>query len=173
MTSSMRRDRSYVPIAALAVALAGAGLTACNRADKPAVAAAPNPCAAFAPTQTPVMPMATGSTQTEIDCSAWQAFIALNWKADPNPARNGYPDPAAQWASFGTPGDISPKVWESYFEASAVFGSAPLKGQWQAKRPAMKTLSRISKLGDTDLSDVTQAGGGHHWLTSQRGEITY
>ncbi len=161
------------------VALAAAGLAACNKAPAPgnAVASAspaPDVCGQLAPTQTPALPSAIGQNQTEVDCAAWGAFIALNWKADP--ANPGHPDPAAQWASFGTPGDMTPTVWESYLEASAVFGGgangAPLKGMWQAKRPA-KQLFRTSKFGDMDLTDITQAGSGDHWLTSQSGQITY
>jgi hypothetical protein len=37
----------------------------------------------------------------------------------------------------------------------------------------VKSLTRTSKFGDLDLTDITQAGSGHHWLTNQRGEITY
>src|SRR5262249_25558047 len=129
------------------------------------------PCS-NAPTQSSALPMDPGSDPATVDCSAWQAFIALNWKADP--ANPGHPDPTAQWASFGTPGDMSPVVWESYLEASSVFGGngAPLKGMWQAKRPAVKSLTRTSKFGDLDLSAITQAGGDY-WLTNQRGDITY
>lgn len=136
-------------------------------------AAAPaNPCGNFAPNETSAIPMNIGQNQTEIDCAAWQAFIALNWKADPN--KPGFPDPSATWASFGTPKDVSPTVWESYLEASAVFGNgAPLQGLWQRKRPAIKSLVRTSKFGDLDLSDIVQAGSGDHWLTSQRGDVTY
>lgn len=162
--------------AALALALTLPGLAACE--DKAssgtkaqAQAAAANPCGTFAPDKTSKLPLSVGGNQTEIDCTAWQAFIALNWQADPN--RHGYPNTSAAWASFGAPGDMSPKVWESYYEAAAVFdGGAALTGKWQAKRPAVKPLSRISKLGATDLTDITQAGG-NHWLTNQRGEVTY
>ncbi len=133
-----------------------------------------NPCGTFGPTQTSTLPMDVGTDNLQINCSAWQAFIALNWKGDP--ANPGQPDPNAAWASFGTPGDMSPKVWETYLEASAVFGDtggAPLKGMWQRKRPGTKSLFRTSKFGATDLTSIDQAGSGHHWLTSQRGEITY
>ena len=164
-----------------AAALALSWLAACQPGASPGnesgnaagpQAAVANPCGSFAPTQTSTLPSQIGIDQVQVDCSAWQTFIALNWKADP--AKRGYPDPASQWASFGTPGDTSPTVWESYWEASAVFGSAtPLVGQWQTKLPAVKSLVRTSKFGSLDLTDIDQAGGGHHWLTSQRGEITY
>jgi hypothetical protein len=37
----------------------------------------------------------------------------------------------------------------------------------------VRTLARTSKFGTLDLSDIDQAGTGHHWLTSQRGDVTY
>lgn len=178
MTLHPRRRIHHLAIIALTLggsALAGCkpGTTAGNGAAPQATASIASPCGQLAPTQTPVLPGTPGSNQAEIDCTAWQAFIALNWKADP--AKPGFPDPAATWASFGTPGDQSQTVWESYLEASAVFGGdgKTLKGMWQAKRPAVKRLSRISKLNTLDLSDITQAGGGNHWLTNQHGDITY
>ena len=152
------------------VALAGTlALSACKK-DKPAVVAVANPCTVGPATLDPAMPNSFDHSEAGLDCFAWQSFVALNWKADP--ANPGYPDPKATAATFGMPTDQSPKVWETYLEAASVFGSG-LKGQWQVKRPAVKKLSRITKTGNVDLSDITQAGGGHHWLTNQRGEITY
>lgn len=175
MTISLSKLFGRRNTAALALALSLPGLAACqedassgNKAG--AQAAVANPCGTFAPTQKPTLPGDFGTDQTQVDCVAWQSFIALNWKADP--AKPGYPDPAAQWASFGTPKDTSPTVWESYLEAGAVFGST-LKGQWQAKRPAVKSLRRMSKFGDLDLTSIVQAGSGNHWLTNQRGDLTY
>jgi hypothetical protein len=161
----------------LGLSLAMTGLAGCKPGGSSGNAVAvqtpaPNPCSTFAPTETPVLPVNPGGSQTEVDCAAWGAFIALNWRADP--AKPGFPDPAASWDSFGTPRDTRPTVWESYLEAANVFGDkAPLKGLWQAKRPTIKPLSRISKLGSLDLSDIAQAGGGAHWLTNQRGDVTY
>lgn len=153
------------------------GLGGCERPAGPAqqeaggkggaqAAEAPCPGAALASP----MPRGAAGTEAGVDCFAWQTFLALNWRADPN--KPGYPDPAAAPDSFGTPGDTSPAVWETYLEAAQVFGPR-LQGSWQARRPAVKPLSRTSKFGRADLTDITQAGSGHHWLTSQRGEITY
>lgn len=134
-------------------------------------AAAPaDPCSG-AINQGSKLPGGPGNSQLTVDCSAWQAFIALNWKGDAS--KPGFPDPSATWASFGTPGDQSPTVWETYLEASAVFNGPPLKGLWQRKRPAVKSLVRTSKFGNIDLRDIVQAGSGDHWLTNQRGDITY
>lgn len=156
------------------IGLAGAlALGACkpdaagNNSSVPVVA---NPCTIGPAALSATMPVTIARSQVGMDCFAWQSFVALNWKADP--LKPGYPDPKATAADFGMPKDESPKVWETYLEAASVFGSG-LKGQWQAKRPAVKILTRISKTGDLDLSDITQAGGGHHWLTNQRGDITY
>lgn len=176
MTSSLSKLFGGSGTAALALALAACnGPSTGNEAGGNAAGAqtaVANPCGNFAPSKTSTLPVQTGTSQIELDCSAWQAFIALNWKADP--AKRGYPDGSAQWASFGTPGDTSPTVWESYWEASSVFSSTtPLVGRWQTKMPGVKSLVRTSKFGSLDLKDIDQAGSGHHWLTSQRGEITY
>ncbi|RYD54046.1 MAG: hypothetical protein EOP60_08750 [Sphingomonadales bacterium] len=155
--------------ALLALGLAALGLGACT--TKPAQQAATpvaNPCGADATALSSKLPATVGTTESAVDCFAWASFVALNWQADP--ARPGYPDPAAGPANFGI--GTSPAVWETYMEAANVFGPV-LKGQWLDKRPAVKQLTRTSKFGPLDLSDITQAGGGNHWLTSQRGDITY
>ncbi|WP_353205101.1 hypothetical protein, partial [Sphingomonas sp.] len=130
-----------------------------------------NPCTAGPKTLESKLSSSPGRDDTSVYCFAWQEFVALNWQADPT--KPGNPNPKALPASFGTPGDTSPKVWESYMEASAVFTATPMKGIWQAKRPASKVLSRTSKFGAADLSDIYQAGSGHHWLTNARGDLTY
>ena len=130
-----------------------------------------NPCTAGPKTLESTLVSSPARDDTSVYCFAWQEFVALNWQADP--ANPGYPNPKALPASFGTPGDTSPKVWESYMEASAVFTATPMKGTWQARRPASKVLSRTSKFGAADLSDIYQAGSGHHWLTNARGDLTY
>ena len=122
-----------------------------------------------APTLSYTVSMNTGASQADIDCFAWQAFLALNWTADPN--NPGYPDKSVTASAFGTPGDTKPAVWETYAEATAVFGKS--LGAWTTKRPAMLTLSRLSKFGPLDLSDIVQAGKGDHWVTNQRGDLTF
>lgn len=175
--------RSGRGAAVLALALALPGLAGCERAPSPGnetagKAAAPqsavaNPCGPYAPVLAAQrLPEQTGTNDLEQHCTAWLTFIQLNWKADP--AKPGYPDGSATPASFGTPGDMSPKVWESYVEAGSVFsGDAPLESLWQAKRPGVKLLHRTSKFGAIDLTSITQAGSGAHWLTNQRGDLTY
>ena len=158
----------------------GMGLSGCQKSvtgnTAPATVAAAatpvaNPCTQGPSTLNSVLPAGPASNDPSVDCFAWQEFVALNWRSDP--ANPGYPDPNALPASFGTPGDMTPKVWEQYFEASAVFTATPMKGTWRDKRPALKVLSRTSKFGASDLSDIYQAGSGHHWLTNARGDLTY
>jgi hypothetical protein len=175
----MTIDTTRIGLSTLALASAGlalaVGLSACKpKPGNGSVAAtgtpATNPCTIGSAALSPVLPQQSAATEVGMDCFAWQSFIALNWQADPN--NPGYPDPRATAATFGMPTDQTPKVWESYLEAGTVFGNG-LKGQWKAKRPATKSLTRTSKFGALDMSDITQAGSGHHWLTSQRGDITY
>lgn len=161
--------------ACLAFALAALGLSGCNGPAPETAQATPapvaDPCTSGGPAKSSQLPPNIGTGQLQVDCDAWQMFIALNWRADPNSP--GHPDPGAQWATFGTAGDTSATVWESYLEASAVFGGGSLEGLWQRKRPATLSLARTSKFGDLDLSSIVQAGSGSHWLTNQRGEVTY
>ncbi len=151
-----------------------------NLSTKPLIAATaiPNPCAVYGVQNVvlqPILPtqFSPSSNQLGADCMAWQTFIALAWAADPN--QPGSPDPNALPSSFGTPGTGTPKVWESYFEASTVF-NPPTPGllRWNAARPSIKQLSRTSKQGATDLSlsNIGQAGDGK-WLTSQRGGLAF
>src|SRR3954463_16242789 len=85
--------------AALALALSLPGLAACQQkagsGEKVgAQAAAANPCGNYAPVLAARIPEQTGQNQVENDCAAWQAFFALNWRADP--AQPGRPDPNAK-----------------------------------------------------------------------------
>lgn len=162
---------SWTALAAATILSSCAATTSAPGGDQTSLAAAPiNPCGAAAATLNPTIPQAAGSNELGINCFAWQSFVALNWRADP--ARPGYPDPAAGPGQFGLPSNATPTVWETYLEASRVF-AGPLQGRWQSRRPAVKRLVRTSKFHTLDLSDITQAGSGQHWLTSQRGEITY
>jgi hypothetical protein len=165
---------------ALALVLAVAVMVTGER--PPALAAAQaqsSPCNVFGVqpvSLTPTLPtsFASATAQLGADCMAWQSFISLNWAADPN--NPGQPDPSVPASAFGAPGDTTPKVWETYLEASAVFNASrtTAKTLWAAKRPAIKSLVRVSKQGATDLSlsGIKQAGDGK-WLTSQSGQLTY
>ncbi|RYY25116.1 MAG: hypothetical protein EOP62_14865 [Sphingomonadales bacterium] len=165
----MTRAFRIIP-AVLGLTATSLALSACDTKQTQTAATAPvtNPCGTSYAGLSPTLPMAPGGNETQLDCFAWGSFVALNWQADPT--KPGYPDPATGPTAFGT--GTTPLVWETYKEAADVFGPV-LKGTWLDKRPALKVLTRTSKTGDLDMSDITQAGGGHHWLTNQRGDITY
>ncbi len=131
-------------------------------------------------------------SQANFNNLAWQQFIALNWAADPK--HPGQPDLSVPPAKFGTPGDTSPTVWESFKESSEVFranGQAP--GPWTAKRtlpakfPAsvnalsatsplgVKGLFALSKFDGAGVQRIVGLDGIHeadgHWLVSQSGYL--
>jgi hypothetical protein len=136
-----------------------------------------NPCQGLGVTQvslTPVIPLNFSPVTQQIgaDCLAWQEFIYLNWQADPN--NPGNPDKNAPPSAFGTPGDTTNTVWQSYLNAQTVFNPTPNAVlAWNAPRPATLSLARTSKVGATSIqvNDIAEASGG--WLTSQRGGLTY
>jgi len=145
----------------------------------PVVAQVTNPCAQVTPVslQAPpnlVMPRDfVVPSQTNANCMAWQEFLYLNWGADP--ANPGTPNPNLTVADFGRPGDLGNTVWESFLSASQVFDGAGGKAvAWKAKRPAVKDLTRRSKLGDAvvDLGAIQQAGSDS-WLTDQNGNLVF
>jgi hypothetical protein len=157
--------RRAVAVMALVAAMGGLGF-----ATRPA--AAQSPCPATSPIQlTPVMPSIFLSSGVQIgaDCLAWQEFIYLNWQA--NPTARGYPNPNAPPTTFGTAGDVTPKVWESYDEAGAVF-ALPDSAAARAGAPGLKPLFHLSELGDVELRSIGQAGNGK-WITTQSGGLTY
>ena len=115
------------------------------------------------------------------DCQMWQAFIYLNWPAQPG--QRGVPNPGA---TFGAPGTT---VWETYKTVEQVFlanGKNP--GPWAQAAPlaavpnssaaqvasgSLRALTRESKISrqvlatvaaaDVDpaiLQQITQVGGG-------------
>lgn len=141
---------------------------------------AQNACSGFGippVTLTPTLPIpfVSGMQQQGADCLAWQQFIYLNWQADPN--KPGYPNPNAAPSSFGTAGDTTPTVWESYADPAVVFNpqSNALR-LFAAARTPIKTLVRTGKLGPTSITlggpnGFEEASGG--WLTNQRGTLTY
>jgi hypothetical protein len=149
------------------------GVVCClGLAARSAAAQTQSPCPATSTIQPlPIMPSIFLSSGAQIgaDCLAWQEFIYLNWQA--NPTQRGYPDPSAQPTTFGTPGDVSPKVWESYDEAGAVFA---LPGSVAAKAgaPGLKPLFHLSELEDIELRSIGQAGNGK-WITTQSGGLAY
>jgi len=168
-------EKNYFARVGFCFALSTAmGLGGCNRGEpsgqpgdvhNASASTGGSPCPkGAAPQLTPTMPIAAGNSTSpgaaaDVDCFAWQSFIALNW-----PTGTG-----VTVKDFGKPGDISPTVWETYREAAEVFGD----GSSATQAGGVKQLSRTSKFGTIDLSDIFQAGSGNHWLTSQRGDVTH
>lgn len=147
------------------------------------------------PTLTPTLPAdALLTEQPEVNCFAWQEFVALNWKASPR--RSGQPDTSVGADRFGAPGADSSVVWETYKEASEVFprgGAVPApwdaaqavpadcstRGLLARARSGVKVLATTSKFaeelaGRDVLDEVNQAGvQPPAWLTSQSGRNVY
>ena len=118
------------------------------------------------------------TSQANADCVAWQEFLYLNWAA--NPTVPGQPDPNATVADFGKSGSTAATVWESFLEASQVFAPSNTAAQgersaaWFSRRPPVKQLRRLSKLGAATISlgSVRQAGSDG-WLTDQAGNLVF
>ncbi|MDJ0796851.1 MAG: hypothetical protein QNJ51_08425 [Calothrix sp. MO_167.B12] len=134
--------------------------------------------------------------QSAVNCMAWQTFIALNWKADPeNP---GQPDMSATASEFGTPpettNNINPVVWETYKEASEVI-DPNIVANWKSPQAlpksfrlfknatnltptsnfGFKVLSATSKFTDGPdfvLGETIQAFTSS-WLTAQNQSLTF
>ena len=105
-------------------------------------------------------PDPNGCCQPCFDCYGWQLFIALNW-----PAKSaGEPDPGQP---FGTPGDYSSVVWQTYKDALDVFGDTQPTGCGVNKPPQLQLNSAV--LIDTLLEADLQSD--HNWLTDQDGEV--
>lgn len=160
---------------------------------------AQKPAAAFGclapPTITPTLPAdALLTEQPEVNCFAWQEFVALNWRASKDQA--GVPDPTAGPDTFGAPGAQAPVVWSTYKEASELFprgGAVPAPWNESQATPSecsgaalaksanagVKVLAATSKftddLADRDvLDEINQAGiEPPAWLTDQKGRNVY
>ncbi|MBD2411895.1 hypothetical protein FACHB389_28670 [Nostoc calcicola FACHB-389] len=139
------------------------------------------------PTQIPAF------SQSPVNCMAWQTFIALNWKA--NPQNPGQPDLTATAEQFGDPADSTdPVVWESYKDVSDVFRPNPVKS-WKSPQLlpesfrqfkniadltptsnfGFKPLTATSKFADGPdfiLDETTQAFT-NSWLTAQNQSLTF
>jgi hypothetical protein len=100
------------------------------------------------------------------DCYAWQLFIDMNWPASSTVA--GEPNPAAK---FGTPGDMSPLVWETYmntddlFEYPAGDPTPPLWGQGSSQKDLSATTA-VDHLSATVQADFS-------WLTDVDSNLVY
>ncbi len=149
----------------------------------------PYNCGAFCnpPTVTYELPQdaCSLSQQTTLNCFAWSTFLALNWKCS---AARGIADSTATAASYGTPGDYSPTVWESFLSLEEVFtdhGPTPWNGRNMKKGGFVKKMHMLSKIENTlqkvnkrvlkaansDVQELFQAHGT--WLTDQAGNLVW
>lgn len=135
--------------------------TGSNEASAAALAAQPTTsgCAA-PPTLSYTIPsdIAGANSQANVNCLAWQDFIALNWQASP---KRCSADAAVPAAKFGEPNNPALVVWETYKEASDVFrkDAAP-PSPWCSGEPPARGKKFLG-------SRFTQAGTGGAWLTAQ------
>jgi hypothetical protein len=102
--------------------------------------------------------IAGANSQANVNCLAWQDFIAANWQASPATCTADATIPAAK---FGEPNNTALVVWETYKEASDVFrkDAAPPSPWCSGDPPSHGNKSLGSRF--------TQAGTGGAWLTAQ------
>ncbi len=119
------------------------------------------------------------NNQSQVDCFAWQEFIAVNWPTTPNVA-------------FGKPNDLTPVAWETYMPRDVLFNAngtlPPVWGTLVSDKYAQKfktqkllfsktktkLLTFTSKFNQpdtiTDLSpDQAAPFGKPNWLGAQNG----
>jgi hypothetical protein len=98
------------------------------------------------------------NSQANVNCLAWQDFIAVNWQASSATCTANGAIPAAK---FGQPNNTAPVVWETYKEVTDVF-------QKEAAAPSPWCSGEILAHGNKSLgSRFTQAGANGAWLTAQ------
>lgn len=105
-------------------------------------------------------PDPNGCCQPCFDCYGWQLFIALNWPAK----AAGEPDPSKP---FGSPGDYSSVVWQTYKDALKVFGDTQPTA-W-GKDTGHELALNSAVLIDTFLEADLQSD--NNWLTDQDGNV--
>jgi hypothetical protein len=102
--------------------------------------------------------IAGANSQANVNCMAWQDFIAVNWQATPKKCSADATIPAAK---FGEPNNTALVVWETYKEASDVF-------QKHAVSPSPWCSGESLTQGNKSLGlRFTQASTGGAWLTAQ------
>jgi len=113
--------------------------------------------------------------QGNVNCFAWQSFIAMNWPVDQawpgNPDMAGAPDRSASVASWGVQANPkivapTPTVWETFAEMQNVFlpGAAPPPA-WGSDPGRPNGCPAGSGGFHVDPSQNLEATGG--WLTDQ------
>lgn len=132
--------------------------------DKPTISSqlpGPNPCA---------------FGQKSFNCYAWRCFMALNWAADPNAP--GTPDTSKTATDFGTPGDYSPVVWETFKDVKEVFQDHPPApwgvGNQDAKHcnvPGCEGLRSVGNLSKGTPHTVTKLQDKQHNIPEPDGLV--
>jgi hypothetical protein len=162
-----------VVLAALAVASGRAA--AASGPPQPSFGGCQNP-----PTVSDQIPADTQLSQPDVDCFAWQEFIALNWPANTATcASNGAPP-----ADFGAPSNSGGVVWQTYKGLSEVFlPNAQTPPGWcepeihtatgAVRRPyALSARSEFAGGPELNLEDFHEASPNGSWLTAQNGRLT-
>lgn len=116
--------------------------------------------------------IAANNSQANVNCMAWQDFIALNWQASPSTCEA---DTAVPASKFGQPNNTAPAVWETYKEASEVFqDNAVPPTAWCAR--GSESILHHSHLIPEDYkilgTEFTQPNTNGAWLTDQNGNLT-
>ncbi len=128
-----------------------------------------------------------------VQCFAWQEFIALNWPA--LTGSPGQPDTSRDASTWGDPGDMTPGVWETYKEAHEVFlPNAEPPSPWGVSGLARSFAPSMRMRMAAPLAEITQDSGTHvfrmtskvsprleredqafgtGWLTGQNRKLTY
>src|SRR5262249_36859493 len=106
--------------------------------------------------------VAGSNSQANVNCMAWQDFIAVNWQASLAACT---PDTSIPASKFGEPNNTRPAAWGNYEEASDLF-------QKDGAAPAPWCSGEALKRGTKYLgSRFTQAGASGAWLTAQNHHV--
>lgn len=120
---------------------------------------------------------AAAATQADMNCFAWQQFIALNWPADLSTCSA---DTSLGPDGFGEPTDMAPVVWETYKLPEEVFlEKAAEPDPWCDSGGAAsetKPLDDVTPFDPSlefDLREFKQVAPPTAWVTSQGGFVTF
>src|SRR5579872_1468259 len=145
----------------------------------PAVSASTGGCAAPPVLSARAIPsdIAASNSQANVNCLAWQDFIAVNWAASPNGCAADASVPASK---FGQPNHVAPVVWETYKKASEVFRAhAAAPAPWCSANgvagndaPGENGYKILGVIEPGGTAEFEQANANGAWLTGQNGRLT-
>src|SRR5437762_569747 len=116
--------------------------------------------------------IAANNSQANVNCMAWQDFIALNWQASLSTCEA---DKAVPGSKFGQPNNTAPVVWETFKEASEVFqdnAKPPSAWCFQEAESISRRIRPIPGGYKVLGANVTQPNTNGAWLTDQHGNLT-